>query len=484
MNFLIRESEKKAFALLFATALLFIYPLMHYGIYFRDDLHRSVTGYYGWSGLGRPLADIVIKVASASGDRLLDIFPYNLILSCAMLSLACIHIARLLQHLNIKKPTFCASLFIFNPFFLQNLAYRFDSTGMSLALLLCALSYTYQNNNIYISLVIKILLGVATLSLYQPCANLFIGLLSIELSALFITNNTNNKKLFLTLIKKAGVFLSFYSIYFLIVARIWGSENNRSEIVKLNTDGLNHIYNTFQRLNTLLESFFNGPVIFYFIPPVILLFIFIILTVYKNRNNSLATKMLLLLLSLSSAYISLLGPTFILVDAPVFPRTLVSFSILFVLFSMYIISLCDKLKCIALIPVVTVIAFSSQFANALNTQREHENFVLNMVAYDLMNINGIQKIKTVGKIRFSKRAELLTNDKPLISQSISRATEFLATYQIVNKGLKGVSDGYGIEKSNKEELDSFKSNGVKPYVDNNEYSIYENNGVAIVVFKG
>lgn len=55
---------------------------------------------------------------------------------------------------------------------------------------------------------------------------------------------------------------------------------------------------------------------------------------------------------------------------------------------------------------------------------------------------------------------------------------------MVNKGLKGVSDGYGIEKSNKEELDSFKSNGVKPYVDNNEYSIYENNGVAIVVFKG
>lgn len=116
---------------------------------------------------------------------------------------------------------------------------------------------------------------------------------------------TQTTKIIFNINQKAGVFLSFYSIYFLIVARIWGSENNRSEIVKLNTDGLNHIYNTFQRLNTLLESFFNGPVIFYFIPPVILLFIFIILTVYKNRNNSLATKMLLLLLSIElGIYIS------------------------------------------------------------------------------------------------------------------------------------------------------------------------------------
>lgn len=51
--------DKKALFIYSGLALLFIYPLIQAGIYYRDDLDRSITGYYGWRGLGRPFADII-----------------------------------------------------------------------------------------------------------------------------------------------------------------------------------------------------------------------------------------------------------------------------------------------------------------------------------------------------------------------------------------------------------------------------------------
>lgn len=53
--------DKKALFIYSGLALLFIYPLIQAGIYYRDDLDRSITGYYGWRGLGRPFADILTR---------------------------------------------------------------------------------------------------------------------------------------------------------------------------------------------------------------------------------------------------------------------------------------------------------------------------------------------------------------------------------------------------------------------------------------
>lgn len=53
--------DKKLLLIYSGLALLFIYPLIQAGIYYRDDLDRSISGYYGWRGLGRPFADILAR---------------------------------------------------------------------------------------------------------------------------------------------------------------------------------------------------------------------------------------------------------------------------------------------------------------------------------------------------------------------------------------------------------------------------------------
>lgn len=481
MSYFVRDNEKKTLAIMFLFSLVFIYPLMHYGLYFRDDLHRSINGYYGWGVLGRPLADIVIMLASSSGNKLLDIFPYSLIISAFFIALACLYLQRFLLQKGAPSATFCASLIIFNPYFLQNFAYRFDSLGMSLALLLSLCSYTYSHANIYISTTSKIAMGVASLSLYQPCANIYIGLIAVE-SASFLINRRSTLKIFAkTISLRCVVFIAYYVIYYITVANIWGASNKRAQLISLDHKGIDQAFGTFHRIDSLIEQFITGPTIYYFLIPLFFALIAIIKSLYIDRD-SLIFRLLAIATIIFSLYISLPGPTILLVDAPVFPRTLVSFSCVFVILAILISYLSVNIKLIALIPIVTVLSFSAQMSNALNAQREFEDYVISMVAHDLINIEGIKQIKTVGKVRLNKRAELLANDKPLIYHSVSRASEFLVTYQMVNKGLIGVSEGYGIESKNKNIVLSFKKEGILPLIKNIEYSIYVKDGIAVVVF--
>ncbi|WP_407732282.1 glucosyltransferase domain-containing protein [Pseudocitrobacter faecalis] len=481
MSYFVRDNEKKTLAIMFFLSLVFIYPLMHYGLYFRDDLHRSINGYYGWGVLGRPLADLVIKLASSSGDKLLDIFPYSLIVSAFFIALACLYLRRFLFQNGVTAATFCASLIIFNPYFLQNFAYRFDSLGMSLALLLSLCSYTYTHANIYISTISKIAMGVASLSLYQPCANIYIGLIAVE-SASFLINRKSTLKIFVkTISLRCVVFIAYYVIYYVTVANIWGSSNKRAQLISFDNKGIDQVLGTFHRINSLIEQFITGPAIYYFLIPLFFALTAIIKALC-NDKNSFIFRLLAIATIVFSLYISLPGPTVLLADAPVFPRTLVSFSCVFVVLAILISYLSVNIKFIALIPIVTVLSFSAQMSNALNAQREFEDYVISMVAHDLINIEGIKQIKTVGKVRLNKRAELLANEKPLIYHSVSRASEFLVTYQMVNKGLIGVSEGYGIESQNRNMVLSFKKEGVLPLIRNIEYSIYIKDGIAVVVF--
>lgn len=479
MNFDSFHKEKISFTILAFLSILFIYPLLSYGVYFRDDLDRAVTGYYGWSNSGRPLAELIISIVSASGDRLLDFFPYTLIFSSISVALSCLLVKKLLDDYECPNSLISSSLLIFNPFMLQNLAYRYDSLSMSLAFFLAILSYTYSHKDIKISTAVKVITGVGALSLYQPCVNIYLGLMAIETCILAIKKDLPIKFFIKKIIAKSLIFITIYLAYMATIAKIYANSNTRNVLISLNSNGINEISRSFLRLNDLISSYMYGTVINYFIVTIVMLFAALIFYIFVHKVPLINT-LLKITISFLIFYLSLVGPTIALHDAPIYARTIVSFSCLFVMFSIIFVTISNKLKYIALIAVIPSMAFSAQLANALHEQREHENFVINMISYDILNRKNIKQILTVGTINFSKRSELIAKERPLVNASISRATEFLATYQLSNKGLPGVRVGYGIEKNNKKILDEFKKEKITPFVSNSEYSIYEKNGVAVV----
>ncbi|WP_142417758.1 glucosyltransferase domain-containing protein [Citrobacter braakii] len=468
--------DKKALFIYSGLALLFIYPLIQAGIYYRDDLDRSITGYYGWRGLGRPFADILTRFFSASGHYNLDLFPYTMLASCIFLGASALALSKHLIKSDIPNANMVAALLIFNPFILQNIAYRYDSLGMSIAFFLAVVAYTYKNKNLTIEVATKLIAGVLSLTLYQPCANIFIGLLAIDVIIIATKKDVKVKESIIFLFKKTILFVSFFLIYMLFFSP---KNNSRAELIHLDQEGLEHLAKTLIALKEMVLSYLYHPVYIYFAIPILISCVFMLIA-YRNNIKQIASFILYGAVSFLIFIISLMGPTLLLQDAPVLPRTLVSFSVILVIIAIPIMRFAPRFKYAALIPVIASLAFSAQLSNAMKSQQEYENFVFSMIAQDIATHKDIVSIGTVGQLNKNERARLLIDNKPLIGHFVFPATEFLASYQLVNKGFTQTIHGYGDEQENKNKLSDIIKKGIKPVSSNEYYTLFISDNNAIV----
>lgn len=468
--------DKKALFIYSGLALLFIYPLIQAGIYYRDDLDRSITGYYGWRGLGRPFADILTRFFSASGHYNLDLFPYTMLASCIFLGASALALSKHLIKSDIPNANIVAALLIFNPFILQNIAYRYDSLGMSIAFFLAVVAYTYKNKNLTIEVATKLIAGVLSLTLYQPCANIFIGLLAIDVIIIATKKDVKVKESIIFLFKKTILFVSFFLIYMLFFSP---KNNSRAELIHLDQGGLEHLAKTLIALKEMVLSYLYHPVYIYFAIPILISCVFMLIA-YRTNIKQIASFILYGAVSFLIFIISLMGPTLLLQDAPVLPRTLVSFSVILVIIAIPIMRFAPRFKYAALIPVIASLAFSAQLSNAMKSQQEYEDFVFSMIAQDIATHKDIASIGTVGQLNKNERARLLIDNKPLIGHFVFPATEFLASYQLVNKGFTQTLHGYGDEQENKNKLSDIIKKGIKPVSSNEYYTLFISDNNAIV----
>lgn len=468
--------DKKLFFIYSGLALLFIYPLIQTGIYYRDDLDRSITGNYGWRGLGRPFADVIARIFSASGHYNLDLFPYTMIASCILLGASSLALSKHLIKSDVPNAKIVAALLIFNPFILQNIAYRYDSLGMSISFFVAVVAYTYQNKNLTLEIAIKLIAGVLSLTLYQPCANIFIGLLAVDVIIIAIKKQTHIKESVIFLFKKTILFISFYLIYMIFFSP---KHNSRSELISLDKGGFEHLIGTLTSLKAITLSYFYHPVYIYFAIPILISLVFMLIS-YRTNIGSIVSFILYSGLSFLIFIISLMGPTILLQDAPVLPRTLVSFSVILVIIAIPIMHFAPRFKYAALIPVIASLAFSAQLSNTMKSQQEYEDFVFNMIAQDIANHKNIVSIGTVGQLNINERAKLIVESKPLIGYFVFPATEFLASFQLINKGLTQTRHGYTDVNESKNQFADMINKGIKPVSSNEYYSLFISDNTAIV----
>ena len=175
-----------------------------------------------------------------------------------------------------------------------------------------------------------------------------------------------------------------------------------------------------------------------------------------------------------------MGPTILLQDAPVLPRTLVSFSVILVIIAIPIMHFAPRFKYAALIPVIASLAFSAQLSNTMKSQQEYEDFVFNMIAQDIANHKNIVSIGTVGQLNINERAKLIVESKPLIGYFVFPATEFLASFQLINKGLTQTRHGYTDVNESKNQFADMINKGIEPVSSNEYYSLFISDNTAIV----
>src|SRR5262249_46718944 len=147
--------------------------------YYNDDLKRALIGRTGWDSNGRPLTTLLMKLLQFYDHALIDISPFTQIGAVAILAWAGVLIAR---RYAIRSPL-VAALVAFplgaQPFFLENLSYKFDSLSMSLALFLALLPVVALREDRR-----GWWLGVAalfaSLCLYQPAFTAFLIFVLVE----------------------------------------------------------------------------------------------------------------------------------------------------------------------------------------------------------------------------------------------------------------------------------------------------------------
>ncbi|MGA9335710.1 MAG: glucosyltransferase domain-containing protein [Rudaea sp.] len=178
---LCRSQGRVIFVALFAAYLLLILgPILLADRYCNDDLIRVLHGNYGWNNNGRLLTNFVMRVLQLGSSRLIDIFPLPQLIAIAVLAWIGVLIA---QRYRIHSPL-AAVVFAFplgaQPFFLENLSYRFDAPCMALALLLAALPLLSIAPAGRKKWWLGVLALLASLNLYQPAINVFLVFAILE----------------------------------------------------------------------------------------------------------------------------------------------------------------------------------------------------------------------------------------------------------------------------------------------------------------
>jgi hypothetical protein len=165
---------KTTFIALFVLYLLLIlYPILRADRYYSDDLVRALDGFYGWDLNGRHLSMLVMRLLQFNLRHLVDISPLPQLGAIAVLAGIGVLIAR---RYAIDSP-WLATLIAFplgaQPFFLENLSYKFDALSMTLALFCALLPFLAFKNDRKGYLLGGVAL-FASLNLYQPALSAFL----------------------------------------------------------------------------------------------------------------------------------------------------------------------------------------------------------------------------------------------------------------------------------------------------------------------
>ena len=174
------SGESRLFALLFAGyALLVLYPILRADRFWNDDLVRASLGNYGWNHNGRPLANAIMRLLELGSSRAVDISPLPQLLAVAVLAWTGVLLARRYRVTPTAWAVAVALPLGAQPFFLENLAYKFDAVCMALALLLALVPVLGDGRGARPwSLGTLALLGCLTL--YQPAFNAFLVFALLE----------------------------------------------------------------------------------------------------------------------------------------------------------------------------------------------------------------------------------------------------------------------------------------------------------------
>ncbi len=175
-----QRRDRDVFGILLALYALILYPILRADRYYNDDMKRALVGRASWDSNGRPLTTLLMRALQCYDHAMVDISPLTQIGAVAILA----WIGVLMARRYAIRSTWMAALAAFplggQPFFLENLSYKFDALSMSLAMLLAVLPILVPGHDRR-GWWLGLLALFGSLCFYQPAINAYLVLMVLEL---------------------------------------------------------------------------------------------------------------------------------------------------------------------------------------------------------------------------------------------------------------------------------------------------------------
>jgi hypothetical protein len=390
-----RAGERSVFVTLLALYGVVLYPILRADRYYNDDLKRALIGRTGWDSNGRPLTTLLMKLLQCYDHALVDISPFTQFAAIAMLAGIGVLIAR---RYAIRSP-WLAALVAFplgaQPFYMENLSYKFDALSMSCAMLFALVPVLTlgQGRRAWWLGVLSLF---ACLNFYQPAINVYLLFVLLEF-AMAQLRDAAPRDLWQRLAVRAGQFLVSMAIYEIIVGiHVNGWVKRRSATIHHLSD-LPQTGKNVLAFARYIHHAFNTQWWLYFGPALLVLAVIAVAAAlgYARRQCAPSTRMNAALVAAAlllpiAALLCVPGPMLVLLDPLLAPRVLIGVG---ALLSAALIVMQGAMRrwrysdrwtlALGSMFALGMCVFASAYGNALGEQKNYEDRIATRLADDL-----------------------------------------------------------------------------------------------------
>lgn len=381
--------NKKIISILTVISLLYVLPIMLANVYFTDDMARIITG-HTWNHDGRFFASYLSHLLSFNDKYITSLYPFSILVASLIMVITGYIVSNLLglnNPSNITTYLIALSLLI-SPFYLENLAYRYDSLYMALSVFFAIFPLIFWKKKHFI--LISITSIFITLGLYQTSAMLFIAImLCMEIQSLITKDKIHWKFVLINCIAFVITFL-LYKVF----TNLFYPNIGRASFLPLTMDSAKVIYNRVHDYKRLFSTLLIQSKYIYAILPLLLLsiagFIYVVI------SKKLSTKLGLLVPLILGTFVTLFLPNILLVTMWLTARTLIVFPIFIIIMAILITPLLVRfknraLKYVSNTAVIIVIIYSftlsSIFGSILKNNDDFYTFLESQVWTTILNTN-------------------------------------------------------------------------------------------------
>ncbi|OHV51239.1 hypothetical protein BB987_17320 [Photorhabdus temperata] len=426
-------TKENAIALI-VLSIIYTIPIILANVYYTDDMKRIIYG-YGWDHDGRFIASYLM-MALSFGDIIVSSYPFSLIMSSLIILASGVIITNTLDLEKNLKIKLSPLILLVSPFFLENLAYRYDNIPMSLSILFALLPFVFFTKKYFIPVSIACLF--LSFGSYQTSVMIYFSMLTcIQIKNL----TTNNTKILFNLLFSCVI--SFILAYFLYKKSLdlLGIELSRSKIMPINNFIVN-IKERIERYFHIFNSLFYQSKYIYAAFPLLLL---CIISLFENiiKNNKSLSVMLFKFLSIFFLYILvciiMLIPNIILDTIWYTARTMIGFPFAIYALLIFIPYLYKKYIKIIYYSSISLLLyfcflFSSLFGEVLKNNNDYFNFITESVSMQITNNSNNKEISIAisGSAPIPERSKLIYKNYPFLY--------ILAPFYMIEGWSWGVSD--------------------------------------------